>query len=87
MVLRLKQPKALAASGKWCGGGPVGAAPATGDRSPRGRIAGTAPEPRYFVEFAQRVFGSSPYRNVAQSPLIDCSSNDPPPKVSPMLTL
>ena len=46
-------------------GRPQGAAPATGDRSPRGRAAAAQ---RYFCALMQSVNGSSPKRNVAQFP-------------------
>ena len=46
---------------------------------PVGGPPGPRAKPPTSEEFAQSVKGSSPYRNVAQSPSIDCSSKDPPP--------
>lgn len=65
---------------------PEGTAPATGDRSPRGRTAGAFPA--YFCGAMQRVNDSSPNRNAAQLSETESSSNElPGPKVSPSDTL
>ena len=54
------------------GGGPNDRPRSTGDRSPRGRIAGVDAG-RYLFGGTQSVNDSSPNRNVAQFPETDCS--------------
>ena len=61
-----------------------GTALATGDRSPRGRIAGTD---AYLLSLVQSVNASSPRTNVAQFPEIERRRYRPfGPKVSPTAT-
>jgi len=59
--------QATAHGGRTDRAGAAEAAPASGDRSPRGRTAG-ALRRRYFSGVTQRVKDSSPYTKVAQLP-------------------